>query len=149
MTASRAPARRRPVVRGRARLSRPAPPPPAMRPPRAPAGRPPAARGRAGLSRPAARPAVAVAAFGVAAVLPLFLSEGSSALEIMVLAAAYATMALGLNVVVGFAGLLDLGYVAFFAIAAHVTAYLGSAYWANAAGGAGIRVLVGEPAARP
>ena len=35
-------------------------------------------------------------------------------------------MALGLNIVVGFAGLLDLGYVAFFAIGAHVIAYIGS-----------------------
>ena len=45
------------------------------------------------------------------------------------LAAAYVIMALGLNVVVGFAGLLDLGYVAFFAIGAHVAAYFGSAFW--------------------
>ena len=49
------------------------------------------------------------------------------------LAAAYVIMALGLNIVVGFAGLLDLGYVAFFAIGAHVTAYFGSAFWADAA----------------
>ena len=33
-------------------------------------------------------------------------------------ALAYVMMALGLNIVVGFAGLLDLGYVAFFAIGA-------------------------------
>ena len=45
------------------------------------------------------------------------------------LAAAYVIMALGLNVVVGFAGLLDLGYVAFFAIGAHVAAHFGSAFW--------------------
>jgi branched-chain amino acid transport system permease protein len=89
----------------------------------------------------------AAAALGSAAIVPLFLSEGSSTLDIMVLGAAYVIMALGLNTVVGFAGLLDLGYVAFFAISAHVTAYLGSAYWANAAGGAGIALLVGEPAA--
>jgi branched-chain amino acid transport system permease protein len=38
-------------------------------------------------------------------------------------------MALGLNIVVGFAGLLDLGYVVFFAIGAHVAAYFGSAFW--------------------
>jgi branched-chain amino acid transport system permease protein len=94
-----------------------------------------------------ARPVVAAAGLGFAAILPLFLSEGSSALDIMVLSAAYVIMALGLNVVVGFAGLLDLGYVAFFAIAAHVTAYLGSAYWDDAAGGAGITLLVGDPAA--
>ena len=35
-------------------------------------------------------------------------------------------MALGLNIVVGFAGLLDLGYVAFFAVGAYVTALLTS-----------------------
>jgi branched-chain amino acid transport system permease protein len=69
------------------------------------------------------------AGLGFAAVLPLFLSEGGVALENLVLAAAYVIMALGLNIVVGFAGLLDLGYVAFFAIGAHVAAYFGSAFW--------------------
>ena len=57
----------------------------------------------------------------------------------MILAALYVIMALGLNIVVGFAGLLDLGYVAFFAIGAHVAAHFGSAFWANAADGAGMR----------
>ena len=38
----------------------------------------------------------------------------------------YATLALGLNVVVGFAGLLDLGYVAFFGIGSYVYAFLAS-----------------------
>lgn len=38
----------------------------------------------------------------------------------------FALMALGLNIVVGFAGLLDLGYVAFFAVGAYVTALLTS-----------------------
>jgi branched-chain amino acid transport system permease protein len=94
-----------------------------------------------------ARRAFAAAGFGLAAILPLFLGEGSSALENMVLAAAYVIMALGLNIVVGFAGLLDLGYVAFFAIGAHVAAHFGSAFWANAAGGDGIALFVGEPGA--
>ena len=35
----------------------------------------------------------------------------------------YALLAIGLNVVVGFAGLLDLGYIAFYAIGAYSTAY--------------------------
>jgi hypothetical protein len=65
----------------------------------------------------------------------------------MVLAAAYVIMELGLNIVVGFAGLLDLGYVAFFAIDAHVAGYFGSAFWDNVADGGGIALLVGEPAA--
>src|SRR5918999_5166001 len=72
--------------------------------------------------------AVAAAALGFAAVLPLFLAAGGSAMENLVLAAAYVVMALGLNVVVGFAGLLDLGYVAFFAIGAHVAAHFGSGF---------------------
>jgi len=69
------------------------------------------------------------AGLGFAAVLPFFHSEGGIALENLILAAAYVIMALGLNIVVGFAGLLDLGYVAFFAIGAHVAAYFGSAFW--------------------
>jgi branched-chain amino acid transport system permease protein len=67
------------------------------------------------------------AGFALAAALPLFL--GASAMENLILAAAYVIMALGLNIVVGFAGLLDLGYVAFFAIGAHVAAWFGSAFW--------------------
>ena len=47
----------------------------------------------------------------------------------MVLATAYAVMALGLNIIVGFAGLLDLGYVAFFAIGAYTAVYFASGYW--------------------
>src|ERR687892_2729004 len=82
-----------------------------------------------------ARRAVIAAGIAAAIVLPLFVGEASIALQNMVLAAAYVIMALGLNIVVGFAGLLDLGYVAFFAIGAHVAGYFGSAFWAGAAGG--------------
>ncbi|HYK84587.1 MAG TPA: hypothetical protein VEV19_04430, partial [Ktedonobacteraceae bacterium] len=38
----------------------------------------------------------------------------------------YIILALGLNIVVGFAGLLDLGYVAFFAIGAYTWGIVGS-----------------------
>ena len=38
----------------------------------------------------------------------------------------YVMLALGLNVVVGFAGLLDLGYIAFYAIGAYMAALLSS-----------------------
>ena len=69
------------------------------------------------------------AVFALAAVAPLFLSAGGNVLHNMVLAAAYVVMALGLNVIVGFAGLLDLGYVACFAIGAYTTAYFASGYW--------------------
>jgi branched-chain amino acid transport system permease protein len=38
----------------------------------------------------------------------------------------FATLALGLNIVVGFAGLLDLGYIAFYAVGAYLWAFFGS-----------------------
>jgi branched-chain amino acid transport system permease protein len=69
-----------------------------------------------------------VAAFALAALAPLLFDAGGVVLNTMVLATAYAVMALGLNIVVGFAGLLDLGYVAFFAIGAYTAAYFGSGY---------------------
>ncbi len=42
----------------------------------------------------------------------------------------YVLLALGLNIVVGYAGLLDLGYAAFFAIGAYTMAMLGSPFFA-------------------
>ena len=50
-------------------------------------------------------------------------------------------MALGLNIVVGFAGLLDLGYVAFFAIGAFVIGWLGSQQFPDVSGGDGLHFL--------
>jgi branched-chain amino acid transport system permease protein len=41
----------------------------------------------------------------------------------------YSLLAIGLNVVVGFAGLLDIGYVAFFGIGSYVYAFLASPHW--------------------
>jgi branched-chain amino acid transport system permease protein len=69
------------------------------------------------------------AAFAVAALAPVAFSLGPDVLDNMVLAAAYVVMALGLNVIVGFAGLLDLGYVAFYALGAYTAAYVASDYW--------------------
>ncbi|MGH8913643.1 MAG: branched-chain amino acid ABC transporter permease [Acidimicrobiia bacterium] len=46
--------------------------------------------------------------------------------QILVTAGIYLLMALGLNIVVGYAGLLDLGYVAFFAVGAYSAAILTS-----------------------
>ena len=86
--------------------------------------------------------------FALAAVAPLFFSAGGDVLNNMVLAAAYVVMALGLNIIVGFAGLLDLGYVAFFAIGAYTAAYFGSGFWADAGSdGRGIAILVGDSVA--
>lgn len=46
----------------------------------------------------------------------------------------YVILALGLNIVVGFAGLLDLGYVAFFAIGSYTWSIVGSTQLANITG---------------
>ena len=85
--------------------------------------------------------ALAVIAFLVAAfVLPFLTEESSTFMNNLVLAAAYAVMALGLNIIVGFAGLLDLGYVAFYALGAFAMGYGGSLFL-NVGGDEGVRVL--------
>ncbi|MSP13889.1 MAG: branched-chain amino acid ABC transporter permease [Chloroflexi bacterium] len=47
-------------------------------------------------------------------------------LEVATQVGIFAALALGLNIVVGFAGLLDLGYVAFYAVGAYLWAFFGS-----------------------
>lgn len=60
-------------------------------------------------------------------VLPLVLQGfGNAWVRIADMALLYVLLALGLNIVVGYAGLLDLGYVAFFAIGAYMYALLAS-----------------------
>lgn len=59
--------------------------------------------------------------------LPLFVQQfGSGPVRIMALALLYVLLALGLNIVVGYAGLLDLGFVAFYAVGAYMFALLAS-----------------------
>ncbi|WP_205697783.1 branched-chain amino acid ABC transporter permease [Conexibacter sp. SYSU D00693] len=70
----------------------------------------------------------------------------SDLLDASINSLAYIIMALGLNIVVGFAGLLDLGYVAFFAIGAYVMGWLGSLHFAEVNGGEGIHVLTNKVA---
>ncbi len=53
-------------------------------------------------------------------------------------------MALGLNVVVGFAGLLDLGYVAFFAIGAYTMGWFGSSFFSGADIDIGVTAALAE-----
>lgn len=50
-------------------------------------------------------------------------------LNILFLVALYAMLGIGLNVVVGYAGLLDLGYVAFFAVGAYLYGLLASPFY--------------------
>jgi branched-chain amino acid transport system permease protein len=74
------------------------------------------------------------------AILPFFYDSGSGFMNDATVALVYVVMALGLNIVVGFAGLLDLGYVAFFAIGAYTMGWLGSS-WFN---GANVHIGVSE-----
>ena len=59
----------------------------------------------------------------------------------------FVMMGLGLNIVVGFAGLLDLGYVAFFAIGAYVYAFLSAPFASPAF--SSLLISLGIPAAAP
>jgi branched-chain amino acid transport system permease protein len=72
---------------------------------------------------------VALIAFALFA-LPFALSYvGTAWVRIANLALLYVLLALGLNIVVGFAGLLDLGYIAFYAVGAYVYALLASPHF--------------------
>jgi branched-chain amino acid transport system permease protein len=75
---------------------------------------------------------VAALAIGFAIILPYFFASGSGFIGDSTLALIYVVMALGLNIVVGFAGLLDLGYVAFFAIGAYTMGWFGSSFFSDA-----------------
>jgi len=77
-----------------------------------------------------------------AAILPFFYPQSSGFIDDCVTALAYVVMALGLNVVVGFAGLLDLGYVAFYAIGAYSIGWFGSSFFDKVNGAKGIHIGV-------
>lgn len=96
---------------------------------------------------------IAVALLG----LPFVAAMGGQAwVRILDFAILYVFLALGLNIVVGFAGLLDLGYIAFYAVGAYTWALLASPHfglhlpiWAILPIGAGLAciagVLLGSP----
>jgi branched-chain amino acid transport system permease protein len=65
-------------------------------------------------------------------ILPLLFSPASGFINATIAALAYAVMALGLNIVVGFAGLLDLGYVAFYAFGAYSLGWFASGFFFKA-----------------
>src|SRR5215207_10251489 len=80
-------------------------------------------------------------------VLPLVLqSQGNAWVRILDAALLYVLLALGLNIVVGYAGLLDLGYVAFYALGAYMFGLLASPHltdsfeWIGAAFPAGLHM---------
>jgi branched-chain amino acid transport system permease protein len=70
---------------------------------------------------------------GIVLILFPFIASnfGNSWVRIMDFALLYIMLALGLNIVVGFAGLLDLGYIAFYALGAYMTGLLASPQFAT------------------
>lgn len=85
-------------------------------------------------------------------VLPFLVEAGMGRTWVRILdfAMLYVMLALGLNIVVGYAGLLDLGYVAFYAVGAYFYAILASPqfgihlpFWALLPAGAGVACLFG------
>jgi branched-chain amino acid transport system permease protein len=92
---------------------------------------------------PLGRLLTAAAIFAVL-VMPFFFDSGSAFIEDSTTALIYVVMALGLNIVVGFAGLLDLGYVAFFAIGAYTAGWFGSTFFNNASIHIGVTEQLGN-----
>ncbi|EPY4143558.1 ABC transporter permease subunit [Klebsiella pneumoniae] len=82
---------------------------------------------------------------GLAIVFPFLATK--YLLTVAILGLIYVLLGLGLNIVVGLAGLLDLGYVAFYAIGAYGLAlgyqYLGLGFWAMLPLGAVMAALAG------
>lgn len=78
------------------------------------------------------------------AILPLFRDPLDGLTNDIILALAFVVMALGLNLVVGFAGLLDLGFVAFYAFGLMVTGWWASDFYSSVNNEEGIHVGVSE-----
>ena len=95
------------------------------------------------LSRAAQSPFVYAGFIVFLIFLPAFLNDYYQ--DIMTLTGIYIVLALGLNIVVGQAGLLNLGYVAFYAIGAYTYAILsttlGLAFWPGLLAGAAVAAL--------
>jgi len=91
------------------------------------------------------------------AVFPLFVQHGAYSYTIRLLGVMglYVILALGLNVTLGFVGLFDLGFMAFYAIGAYVSAVLSTAgvdFWLATAAAVivtvAVRLLLGAPVLR-
>jgi branched-chain amino acid transport system permease protein len=85
-------------------------------------------------TRPWAKYVLPATVIIAAAVFPLFRPPLDGFMDDCILALAYVVMALGLNLVVGFAGLLDLGYVAFYAFGAMTVGWWASDFFTGAGG---------------
>ncbi|SAK97044.1 inner-membrane translocator [Caballeronia hypogeia] len=70
--------------------------------------------------------AILTAVLVIAAPMVIGAAGGNYWVRVLDFAMLYVMLALGLNIVVGFAGLLDLGYIAFYAVGAYTAALLSS-----------------------
>jgi branched-chain amino acid transport system permease protein len=69
---------------------------------------------------------IGLAVLTLLVIIPILGVRNIFYLEVIFQISVFAALALGLNIVVGFAGLLDLGYVAFYAVGAYTWAFFGS-----------------------
>jgi branched-chain amino acid transport system permease protein len=86
--------------------------------------------------------AIGVLVVVAVALLPMFRPPLDGFTNDTILALAYVVMALGLNLVVGFAGLLDLGYVAFYAFGLMTTGWWASDFYSSVNDEKGVHVGV-------
>ncbi len=74
----------------------------------------------------AARAKIAYAVLTLGLLMPILGTHNGYYMEVAIQVGIFVALALGLNIVVGLAGLLDLGYVAFYAVGAYLWAVFGS-----------------------
>ena len=91
----------------------------------------------------------AVVLFVAVALFPIFRPPLDGLVDDMIIALAYAVMALGLNIVVGFAGLLDLGYVAFYAFGSLAAGWFASDHFTGLGGEKGVHIGVSDFVSEP
>jgi branched-chain amino acid transport system permease protein len=73
----------------------------------------------------------AILAIAFALLLPFFINDSGKFIGVTTRGLALVVMALGLNIVVGYAGLLDLGYVAFYAFGSYSVGWFGSTFFSK------------------
>ncbi|MEJ7824573.1 MAG: branched-chain amino acid ABC transporter permease [Solirubrobacteraceae bacterium] len=88
--------------------------------------------------------AIVAVVLALAVLFPLMFDPLATQLNTAIFVVGYVIMALGLNIVVGFAGLLDIGYVAFYAIGAYTVGWLASDHFTGIGGDEGIHFITSE-----
>lgn len=95
----------------------------------------------------ALRIGLVLVAMAVAPLLVQRLPQSDYLMDVVITTLIYVTLAIGLNVTVGLAGLLDLGYIAFYGLGAYAAAIVIHGGAAQAAGGGGFGFWIALPVA--